>query len=525
MLSLNSWVVKVLQMARTKTPSFITEVPLIVSSQDEAELLSRFQAGRQLYNALLNESMVRMNLVRNSELFRDARTVAKGKARNEAFQLARTQKRYSEYDIQSFATTTAKAAKWIAEKVDSATQQKLATRAFQASEKVLFNRAKQVRFKVPNRFNSMEGKSNKQGIRWTDNQLVWGKLRLNAIIDPSNPVIMHGLTSSVKYVRILKRELNGKRRWFAQLICEGTPYPKPANFVTNGLVGIDLNISNVAYVADNNAGLLPFADKVPVIKKQVAALERKMQRSQRLANPDNYEPDFAAQRGRKTIVKRGKSRKGKWQWNRTQNYLRLAAKKRELERRRAAYSKSKNRELVNDILRNGNNIMAESVSVKGWQKRYGKAISAKSPGFFQSELKRKAESAGGSFTKFSTRTTALSQTHLTGERVKKSLSERVHYDQTGFVMQRDLFSAFLARYIVENKLSLQDAIDAYPGMESSLLAAWQQSNVPVTNGIKTNCERVVFDESRLAHPPSEQFANYDEQHGQIGGQCSDRKAV
>jgi putative transposase len=56
MLSLNSWVVKVLQMTRTKTPSFITEVPLIVSSQDEAELLSRFQAGRQLYNALLNES-------------------------------------------------------------------------------------------------------------------------------------------------------------------------------------------------------------------------------------------------------------------------------------------------------------------------------------------------------------------------------------------------------------------------------------------------------------------------------------
>ena len=96
---------------------------------------------------------------------------------------------------------------------------------------------------------------------------------------------------------------------------------------------------------------------------------------------------------------------------------------------------------------------------------------------------------------------------------------------SGVLIQRDLFSAFLARYIVENKLSLQDAIDAYPGMESSLLAAWQQSNVPVTNDIKTNCERVVFDESRLAHPPSEQFANYDEQHGQIGGQCSDRKAV
>jgi hypothetical protein len=504
-------------MSRAKTPSFITEVPLIVTSQDESELLARFQAGRQLYNALLNEAMVRMRLVKKSELFQYARKMNKGKERNDAFQLAKQQARYSEYEIQAFATITAKKAVWIASKVDSATQQKLATRAFQASEKVLFGRAKKVRFKVPNRFNSMEGKSNKQGIRWADNQLVWGKLRLNAIIDQNNPVLMHGLTSPLKYVRVLKRELNGKVRWFAQLVCEGIPYQKSANFVTNGLIGIDLNISNIAYVADGNAGLLPFADKVPAIKKRVSTIQRKMQRSQRLANPDNYEPNFTVKRGRKVVVKKGKNKKGARKWNKSKNYSRLAAKKRELERRKTAYAKSKNRELVNDILRNGNQIKAEAVSVKGWQKRYGKAISDKSPGFFQAELKRKAESAGGSFTKFSTRTTALSQTHLTGKRIKKSLSERVHYDQTGIVMQRDLFSAFLARHVDENELSLQDAQLEYPGLESTLLAAWQES--------KINCEKVGFAEIRLAHPPSEQFANYDESHGQIGELCSDRKAV
>ncbi len=504
-------------MGRAKTPSFTTEIPLIVSSQDEAELLSRFQAGRQLYNALLNESMLRMNLVRKSELFQHAKKMNKGKERNDAFQLAKKTYRYSDYDLQSFAATTAKAAGWIASKIDAAAGQKLATRAFQASEKVLFGYANKVRFKVPNRFNSMEGKSNKQGIRWNSNQLVWGKLKLESIIDEKNLVLKHGLSSTVKYVRLLKRELHGKQRWFAQLICEGLPYQKKENFVTQGEIGIDLNVSNVAYVCDQNAGLLPFAEKVPVLKKDIAAIQCKMQRSQRVANPDNYEPDREGRKGRKTIVKKGKVKKGRRKWNKSKNYLRLSAKKRELERRRAAYSKSKNRELVNDILRNGNQIKAENVSVKGWQKRYGKAIAAKSPGFFQSELKRKAESAGGSFTKFSTRKTALSQTHLTGKRIKKSLSERVHHDQTGIVMQRDLFSAFLARYVVENELLLQDAINAYPGMESILLAAWRRS--------KINCERVIFDESRLAQPPLEQFANYDERHGQIGEHCSDRKAV
>ncbi len=57
-------------MARSTTPSFITEVPLIVDSKQEAELLSRFQAGRQLYNACLNEAMKRLELVRNSELYK-----------------------------------------------------------------------------------------------------------------------------------------------------------------------------------------------------------------------------------------------------------------------------------------------------------------------------------------------------------------------------------------------------------------------------------------------------------------------
>jgi putative transposase len=238
---------------------------------------------------------------------------------------------------------------------------------------------------------------------------------------------------------------------------------------------------------------------------------------QRLANPDNYESDFPAKRGRKVVIKKGKNKKGSRSWNKTKNYQRLAVKKRELERRRAAYVKSKNREIANDILRNGNNINAENVSIKGWQKRYGKAISAKSPGLFQSELKRKAESAGGSFTKFSTRKTALSQTHLTGERVKKSLSERVHYDQTGIVMQRDLFSAYLARYVDDDELTLRDAQTEYLRLEPVLLAAWQRS--------KINCERVVFDESRLGHPPLEQFANHDKRHSQIGELCSDRKAV
>ncbi len=177
-------------MAKSTSPSFITTIPLIVTSLAESELLSRFQAGRQLYNALLNEAMVRVKLVQKSSHYQLAKTLPKGKARTEAFSKARKEYRYSEYEIQAYATVTANASLWIAQKVDSNTQQKLATRAFQSSEKVIFGRAKKVRFKVPSRFRSMEGKTNKQGIRWTKEQLVWGKLRLNGLIDTAVSAVM-----------------------------------------------------------------------------------------------------------------------------------------------------------------------------------------------------------------------------------------------------------------------------------------------------------------------------------------------
>lgn len=518
---------------------------MIVDSKQEADLLSRFQAGRQLYNACLNEAMKRLELVRNSELYSAARKIprTKKKERSEAFKKAREQYRYSEYDLHAFATITSRNSKWIAEKIDSNTQQKLATRAFKASERVMLGTAKDVRYKVPNRFRSIEGKTNKQGLRWKDDCLVWGKLRLEPIIDAANPVIKHGLESPVKYVRLLWRLLNGKRRWYCQLVNEGLPYQKPQNYVSDGLIGLDLNVSNIAFVGDNHADLLPFAENVPSFTKEIAVLQRRMQRSQRATgsntkklsqplsvdlstptsircnkagsisrgqcvnNPDNFEPNFKAKKGRKTVVKKGKVKKGKAQWKKSSNYCKVAAKKRELERRKTAYAKTQNRRVINEILRHGKHIKTENVSVKGWQKRYGKAISAKSPGFVQSELKLRAERAGGSFTKFSTQKTALSQTHLDGSRIKKSLSQRVHRDLTGIPEHhRDLFSAFLSRYVNQDKLSLQDVLNEYPRLESVLLEAWQHSQ---------SRKQVGESESRKTDSPLERFSNQGRTSSQI----------
>ena len=60
-------------MPRKTTPSFVTEIPLIVNSIANRELEARFHAGQQLLNAVLGEAMIRMELVRNSESYLQAK--------------------------------------------------------------------------------------------------------------------------------------------------------------------------------------------------------------------------------------------------------------------------------------------------------------------------------------------------------------------------------------------------------------------------------------------------------------------
>ncbi|MGD1912115.1 MAG: RNA-guided endonuclease TnpB family protein [Rivularia sp. (in: cyanobacteria)] len=426
----------------------------------------------------------------------------------------------------------------MSDKLGAHEKQSIGTRAFKAVKKLQLGQAKKVRFKVSSRYRSIEGQSNATGIKWriveqkrpnkigkskdirnkikcAKYAVVWNGLELDAIIDLSNRVIAHGLNSPVKYCRILWRNLNGKRRWYVQLINEGLPYQKESNYLGEGVVGLDLNISNVAFVGNNKAGLLPFAEKVPSYEKEIKALQRKMQRSQRMHNPGNYEPDFEAKVGNKIVKKKGKTKQGKRQWIKTINYRRIQAKKAELERKKSSFAKSQNRSLVNEIRRHGNIIKAENVSVKGWQKRYGKASSAKSPGFFQLVLKRKVEKTGGKFIKFSTKKTALSQTHLDGTRIKKSLSQRVHEDVTGFKLHRDLFSAFLARHVNDDSLSLLDAQIEYPGSEPILVDAWkqyQQTASKVGASVRAACPKGIIKNS---HCSSEQLSHKSVTSSQI----------
>jgi hypothetical protein len=228
-------------------------------------------------------------------------------------------------------------------------------------EKVLFGKAKSVRFKGKNQMDSIEGKSNKSGVRWKGEFVEWSGLQLKALITDNDPVILHGLNSKVKYVRLVRRKIAGKNRFYAQLICQGKPFVKPKNYLGVGDVGLDLGPSTIAIVGDTTGQLKEFAAKLDFDTKTIRRLQRKMDRSRRANNPDNFNPNDTVKKGKK-------------KWNSSNSYLKTRNAKANLERKLAAHRKSLHGELVNNILRNGNVIKLEKLSYKAFQKLFGRSV-------------------------------------------------------------------------------------------------------------------------------------------------------
>ena len=69
----------------TTTPSYIVELPLRVNDQQNRFLEKAFEFGRTLYNATLGTALGRLQRMRETQEWRVARDMPKGKARTKAF--------------------------------------------------------------------------------------------------------------------------------------------------------------------------------------------------------------------------------------------------------------------------------------------------------------------------------------------------------------------------------------------------------------------------------------------------------
>ncbi len=472
---------------RPTTPSFVCAVPLHVTPAQETLLLTRFEAARQLYNALLGEALRRLRLLQQSRAHQAARKLPRGekdspqqKERAIAFAKARRAVGFTESALSRYATTIH--ASWIGDHVDAVIGQTLTRRAFGAVNRFALGKAHKVRFKGQrglHQIGSLEGKSHAAGLRWREGALHWGVIVLPMVNGVDNdPVIAYGLAQRIKYVRLVRRTIKGRLRWFAQLVCEGVPMRKIDQ--TTGqfrhpygseVQALDIGPSTIAIVGDTQAELRQFAAEVVRDHARIRQVQRHLDRQRRANNPDCYDDQ-------------GRAIPGKHPTQSSRHQRQTEAHLAELYRREAAHRKTLHGQLANHVIAHGIFIKTETLSYKAFQKRYGRSIGVRAPKLFLTILARKAERAGGGVIEFNTRTTALSQVCFCGQKHKKRLSERVHACGCGVTMQRDLFSAYWARFVEDDALPVAKARESWPGAEPLLRTAWQQAtqNQPASRG-------------------------------------------
>ncbi|MFN3286607.1 MAG: RNA-guided endonuclease TnpB family protein, partial [bacterium] len=455
---------------KERAPSFICEIPLRVAPVEVRILNARLEAGRQVYNACLGEALRRARLLRERRAYRQARRLPKGEARTEGFRAARRSVEFTDAALQRYAVRLRQRA--FREHLDVHAAQKLASRAYAAVNAWLLGQRGRPRFKGYRQLDTVEGKSNHAGIRWRQDRIEWSGISLPALLDPCDPVIAHALSCRVKYVRLVRRKLGGRDRFYAQLVCEGTPYHKQQHRIGGGEVGLDVGPSTIAVVGEDGAWLVPFCDEVVREHRTIRRLQRKLDRQRRANNPENYLPD-------------GRVKPGPKRWVKSRRQCQTEGELRELLRRESAHRKTLHGQLANRVLSMGRVIKTEKLSYRAMQRQYGRSVGVRAPGMFMSMLRRKAESAGGVVIEFPAHRTKLSQVcHGCGAVQKKPLSQRTHACECGVEMQRDLYSAFLARCVGEDGLLHADtARMRWSGAEPLLRAAWGSATQPASGRV------------------------------------------
>jgi helix-turn-helix protein len=295
-------------MRQKPTPSFVLALPLQVNSQQATHLHAHFECARQLYNALLAEAMKRLTRMKADPAWQIARNIPRSDkhARSQAFARLRTQFGFSEYGLHEAAKRLR--TNWLAEHIDSLMAQKLASRAYQAANRVCVGQARRVRFRSKGRgLDSVEGKTNSSGLRFlvqagaegNQGRLSWNGDQIPALIEWEDEVVHHALRQRIKCVRLIRQRASSPQaqgadcRGFAysvQLILEGHPLHKPKNLPGKGTVGLDLGPSTVAIVSQQGtARLLLLAEELAPDGRRRRRLQRHLERQRRANNQEHYD--------------------------------------------------------------------------------------------------------------------------------------------------------------------------------------------------------------------------------------------
>lgn len=450
-------------------PTFVMEFELITGNQETNFLEKRFNTGSNIYNLCLGHCIKQLNKLKKDKKYRKSvkalKTVSRKLEKKNlpqdeikrlkeikiscANKIKELEKEYqfTENNIQKYAKGSRE---FIGKILNSAIVQNIASTAFDATKKLQYGKAKKVKFKRKGEI-SLEGKNNKTGFIFDIKTM---KLKLGKKLFCNLKTIderqRNCFKNRIKFCRVFKRYIRGKKRYFLQIVFEGTP---ETDFqLGEGEVGLDIGTSTVAVSSNDKVKLLKLSETEKEARK-IRTLQRSLDRKRRMANPDNYD-------------EYGKIKKKRKEWKLSKNYFKELNKLKEIYRKKRVKDEQHKNILVKFILSQGDTVKTEKTSVNSWKsrskktvtnknngktmskKRFGKSVNNNAPGTFIRKIEEKLSYFGKELIKINPFKTKASQfNHISQEFKKCSLEVRFKELKKGIVVQRDLYSAFLIKNV------------------------------------------------------------------------------
>lgn len=443
-----------------KNKTFIIEFPLKTELWQEHMLERRFEIGRKIYNALLAMMLKQVKEMKRTKTYRDlTSSLTTNKTKNKEIwkeiNTLRMQYNLSEYSFSNKVTPMKQHFKGM---LDIHTIQKTSLTVWKSFESYFFRSGKKIHFKKYNAMHSLESKTNTSGIRFKNGNIEWLKIKIPVSIDKNNSYEFEAIKNClIKYNRIIRKYVGHKYRYYVQIVFAGNPPAKRnkrtgefIHQIGTGDVGLDIGPSTIAISSQSEVKLLELADKARPSENKIKLLQRKLDRSRRATNPNNYNNDG-------TIGKR------KHKWVCSHNYTKTINKLKEQYRKLTAIRKYQHEVLANFIISLGNKIYVENMNFQGLakrsnfnkdnelnkqgkykrKKRFGKSILNRAPAMLLEIVNRKLSYFDNQLIKINTREARASQfNHIEQTYKKKKLSQRWNYFGK-YKVQRDMYSAFL----------------------------------------------------------------------------------
>lgn len=379
--------------------------------------------------------------------------------------------------------------------LDASIIQSIAEDVWTSYEKLLYGTGQKVHFIKFGNFSSLRGRTNKSFLRYNlnNNTIVIG--RQNRKIHKQNKKnktnkftgqliinVPRNLKDdfetkafsehTIKYC-ILKREyIREKIKYYLEIVFDGiSPNAEKMKQQWNGIgtLGIDIGVQHLATYNDRtlNAEMFEIAENCRNPHKQIAEIKRKMDRSRRATNQQQFNENGTIDKGKKCKTT-------------SKHYKKLLLKLKELYRKPAAKRELYWQEFSKRIVLSSESIIIEDESYKIWQERfkegkgkykskkhYGCYIENKAPSKGVELIKRKSSYVEIPMKKIGVNTIKATQyNHLTSSfDENKKLTDRWNHDERD--SQRDLTSAMYLTCIKNDKIDKNIVEDKWNDFKKS----------------------------------------------------------